>query len=259
MSNMRKFVRENLLPSHKQIGSEGIHEDLHVDATRGNVDYTPSRDNMGMTGSIPDPITDPIQHLSDAIRRIDSGYNSDTETIELIQRLVDTKLIEYMSDEVRSIATKLYDEGAITMTEDIGNSSKNPAHTTADIKVKGNGPVNKETGGEKVKKPEGLNQQQAHGVAKIPNTGGSTNITSVGHQEFPDSDGKGENPAGIPDAEGKQKAGVVTGDSTKTQGMKVGNSIYQAGSKDTDKDKEYHGSKVGSVKESTIRRVLGNR
>lgn len=251
--SIRQIIREQILPASRQIGSEGIHE-VTAELTRGNVDYSPQTNTPGQTTPYnASSDIDPVQYLSDTLRNLDAGYNEDPKTIELIQRMVDTGLIEYMSDGIRHLAEQLMEAGAVNMNESADNKTNPAQRDVADIKVKGDGPEQEETGTEKIKKPEGLKSQPAHSIAKIPKTGGDTNVTSVGYQNFPVSTGaKKTNPAGIPDAEGKQKAGVNNGDSMagKSKGMAVGNSLYQQDAEDRDKGQDYTGTKVGSVKES---------
>lgn len=251
--DIRRLIREHVLPSHRRIGNEPLHED-NPTAGDFSADGIPGIGFSNFRGSN-DLIDedDPITGTALILHEFQSGTLPDDEAIDLFSRLVSSGLIEFMNTDIRRMAENLAREGLIVMEAQFDRNVRGqPAQGgEADIKVRYGGRKRASGSGPKLKAPSGMSGQGAHGSAGIPKTGGSTNVTSIGHQDFPSSGGRNENPARVPKASGKQKPGTETSsDAGKTSGMSVGHSLYQDGSPDRDRGKKYTGSKVGQVREN---------
>lgn len=265
MSDIRRIIRENLMPSHTQIGCEGareIVEDISIEGPKASADWGPMPSPGGGMGVPMDaPDIDPVEYVAESLDRLTSGQRgngSDSEMLDFLQRVVDTGLIDYMNEAVQDIVIQLGMLDDLDLTNRVTEAEMNPAHTLpGDFGVKGHGPAKKRDRADNRRDidPDNLASQKAHATTTIPTSGSA--ITSIGHKDFPASEGgSGDDPADIPPAAGNQKPGVQTADLPRTSGMTVGNSMYQRSDKDSETGDKYTGSKVGSVHDS-MRGVIG--
>lgn len=210
----------------------------------------------------------PFEKTVRMLNEYQAGDLTDEDVIGMFTRLVETGLIEYMNEDVRNTAAALVQAGYInTVTEakeftrDVEGQPSQQGYP--DFDAKRDGPPSQagypEFG---VKKGSQYktnstapistigntgNQQAQMAPAQIPSPSGKQ-VTSKGHDKFPDSGGKKENPPKVPNPVGKQKAGPNHGDDMAGggKGVTVGQSLQQG--TDTEQG-EYTGSQVGRIKE----------
>jgi hypothetical protein len=183
-----------------------------------------------------------------------SGALKDDEVIQLFERLVDTGLIEYMNEEVRSTAQALAQAGYIQVAEAEFTRSvdgQQAQQGTPNIQVRSGAPQRTGATTAPVSTVSDIGSQPAQGgPAQVPKPP-SGQVTSQGHDKFPASGGSKANPARVPKPVGTQKAGPnATDDMTGGDSIEVGNSLQQGEDPDRDKSKDYTGSQVGAVGEA---------
>jgi hypothetical protein len=205
-------------------------------------------------GSGSDDDTCPITEAARLLGEYASGVLQDDEVIQLFERLVDTGLIEYMNDRIRSTATALAQAGYIRVSEaeftrDIDGQQAQQGLPNIQVR---SGAAYK-TGAAStapVSTVSDIGSQPAQGgPAQVPKPPGGQ-VTSQGHAKFPDSGGQKKNPPKVPRPVGRQKAGPNDGDDMAGgQGIEVGNSLQQGKDPDRDRGRHYTGSQVGEIGE----------
>lgn len=260
----RSMIR-SVLPSHVQHGSEPIHERtllLQEDYASPTVGSGADMGDMG-TQVWPGDATlrpegddekCPFSETANMLNEYAAGSLKDDEVIQLFERLVGTGLIEYMNEQVRGTASALARAGYIQVQEaeafrrDV--SGQQAQQGVANIQVRP-ATMYKQVGPTApVSTAKDINTQPAQrDPAQVPTPPGGQ-VTSQGHDTFPASGGRAENPAKIPKAAGTQKAGPNSGDQMAggSDGIVVGHSLQQSDAPDADKG-DYEGSKVGRITE----------
>lgn len=282
-SDPRSVVR-NMLPSHVQYGSEGVHsrplteaasprplhEDYGAQTVGGGADLG-ALGSQNWPGRVEDDnepasLEESFRRTVTALNEYAGGSLQDDKAIELFDMLVRTGLVEYMNDSIRDTAQSLVQAGYIRsqvseaeqFRRDVGGQDAQAG--TPNIQVKSGQAMPKSNSGTApVSTVSDIGSQKAQaGPAQVP-TPPSGSVTNRGHDTFPSSGGTGQNPAKIKKAAGSQKPGPNHGDdmSGGSQGIKVGNSLNQSDDPDSDDEGNYEGSRVGSVREADEQDVPG--
>jgi hypothetical protein len=197
----------------------------------------------------------PISGAARLLGEYSSGSLGDDEVIQLFEKMVDTGLIEFMNEDVRTTAESLVQAGYIQVAEasafQRSIDGQQAQQGTPHIQVKSGAAYRQSAPTAPVSTVSDIGSQLAQGgPAQVPTPPGGQ-VTSQGHDKFPDSGGPKKNPAKIKKPAGSQKAGPNHGDdmSGGSAGVNVGNSLQQQEDPERDDSSEYTGSQVGQVED----------